>query len=73
LIVPLEGLSHPRALNISRALGADRMRVYSSVGGDVREEIRQAAEDFRQVISLCADYGVRIGYENHEYESSQDI
>lgn len=62
-----------RVLNICRALGADRMRVYSSVGGDVKEELKQAAEDFRQVISLCANYGVRIAYENHEYESSHDV
>jgi sugar phosphate isomerase/epimerase len=62
-----------RVLNICRALGADRLRVYSSVGGDAKEELKQAAKDFRQVISLCAECGVRIGYENHEYESSQDV
>ncbi len=49
------------------------MRVYSSVGGDVQEEIKKAAPDFLQVVPLCADYGVKIAYENHEYESSQDI
>ena len=62
-----------QALDICRALGADRLRVYSSVGGDVKEELRQAADDFRQLIPLCADYGVRIAYENHEYESSHDV
>ena len=62
-----------RVLNICRALGADRMRVYSSVGGDVKEELKQAVEDFGQVIHLCADYGVRIAYENHEYETSHDV
>lgn len=62
-----------RALKICRALGADRMRVYSSVGGDVQAELKQAAEDFRQVVGLCADYGVKIAYENHEYETSHDV
>ena len=62
-----------RVLNVCNALGADRMRVYSSVGGDVKEELKQAAEDLRQVVSLCADYDVRIAFENHEYESSQDV
>ena len=62
-----------RALNICKALGADRLRVFSSVGGDVKEELKQAVKDFRQVIPLCADYGVRIAYENHEYETSHDV
>jgi sugar phosphate isomerase/epimerase len=62
-----------RALHICHALGADRLRVYSSVGGEVKREIAQAVKDFRQVIGLCADYGVKIGYENHEHETSQDV
>ena len=62
-----------RALSICMALGADRLRVYSSVGGDVKEELKQAAKDFRQITPLCADYGVRIAYENHEYETSHDV
>jgi len=49
------------------------MRVYSSVGGNVKDELKQAVVDFRQVISLCADCGVKIAYENHEYESSRDV
>lgn len=62
-----------RVINVCKALGADRMRVYSSVGGNVKQELKQAAEDLRQVIGLCADYGVRIALENHEYEASQDV
>jgi len=62
-----------RVLNICKSLGADTMRVYSSVGGDLKEELKQATEDFLNVISLCADYGVRIAYENHEFESSHDV
>ena len=60
-----------RALDICRVLGADRLHVYSSVSGDVKEELKQAADDFRQGTPLCADYGVRIPYENHEYETPQ--
>ena len=62
-----------RALCICAELGADKMRVYSSVGGDTKQELEQAASDFRQVLDLCADYDVRIGYENHEFESSGDV
>ena len=62
-----------RVLNLCRSLRADRMRVYSSVGGEVKEELKQASDDLRQVIGLCADYGVRIAFENHEYETSQDV
>jgi len=62
-----------RVLNICTALGADTMRVYSSFGGDLKAELQQAAEDLSQMIGLCADYGVRIAFENHEFESSHDV
>jgi len=62
-----------RVLNICKALGADKMRVYSSIGGDVKKELKQAVEDFLQVINICADYGIRISFENHEFESSHDV
>ncbi|MFH1008502.1 MAG: sugar phosphate isomerase/epimerase family protein [Candidatus Latescibacterota bacterium] len=62
-----------RVLHVCHALGAEKMRIYSSIGGDVKEELKQAAEDLGQVIPLCAEYGVRIAYENHEYETSRDV
>jgi 3-oxoisoapionate decarboxylase len=62
-----------RVLKICQALGSDTMRVFSSLGGDVQEEIKQAAIDFKQVIPICTDYGIKIAYENHEFESSADI
>jgi 3-oxoisoapionate decarboxylase len=62
-----------RVLNICKELGADTMRVYSSIGGDIQEELKQAAEDFPRVTSLCAEYGIKIAFENHEFESSADI
>jgi sugar phosphate isomerase/epimerase len=62
-----------RALNICKELGADILRVYSSIGGDVQEEMKQAIDDFKTIVPVCSDYGIRIAYENHEYESSQEI
>jgi sugar phosphate isomerase/epimerase len=62
-----------RVIKICHALGADRMRVYSSVGGALQDELKQAVKDFRQVLPACADHGVKIAYENHEFESSQDV
>lgn len=62
-----------RVLKICNALGADRMRVFSSMGGDVQAELEQAVRDFREVLPLCADYGIKIAYENHEFETSHDV
>ncbi len=66
-------LNLTRVLKICSALGADRMRVFSSMGGDVQAELEQAVEDFREVLPLCADYGIKIAYENHEFETSHDV
>ncbi|BBO73246.1 xylose isomerase [Desulfosarcina widdelii] len=60
-------------LEICTSLGADRLRTYSSFGGDVKQEMAQAIRDFKEVAPAFADAGVRIAYENHEYESSDDI
>lgn len=60
-------------LQVCHRLGADRMRVYSSIGGNVKEELRKAAADLRDVVSVCAEYNVKIAFENHEFETSQDV
>lgn len=62
-----------RILKICELLGSDTMRVFSSIGGNVQEEMSQAIIDFKQVVPLCRNFGVSIAYENHEYESSQEI
>lgn len=62
-----------RILNICRSLGSDRMRVYASVGGCLKKELRQAVKDIRQVLNICVEYGVKIAFENHEFESSHDV
>ena len=62
-----------RKLHLCRALGADVLRTYVSVGGDLGRELARAPEDLRRVLPLCADFGVRIAVENHEYETSSDL
>lgn len=62
-----------RMLNICAALGSDTLRVYSSVGGDPVAELKKASTDLKQVVGLAAEAGVRIAFENHEYESADDI
>lgn len=62
-----------RYLKICTELRADRLRVYSSFGGDVKQEMAKAVQDFKAVAPAFAEAGVRIAYENHEYETSHDI
>ena len=63
-----------RALDICRALGARQVAGLLECRRRCEGRTRAGrAEDFRQVIPLCADYGVRIAYENHEYETSHDV
>jgi 3-oxoisoapionate decarboxylase len=69
--------THPtnltRILKICHALGSKTMRVYSSMGGNVLKELKQAVIDFKYMVPRCIDYDVKIAYENHEFESSEDI
>ena len=60
-------------LRLCEALGADVLRTYVSVGGDVRQELARAPANLRQVLPLCENFGVRIAVENHEYETSGDL
>jgi len=62
-----------KALNICKILGADTIRVYASVGGNIKEELKQAPGQLRQVLPLCIDYGIKVAFENHEYETSQEV
>jgi 3-oxoisoapionate decarboxylase len=62
-----------RILNICNALGSNTMRVFSSIGGEVQKELKQAVIDFKQVVPLCNDYGIKIAYENHEFETAREI
>lgn len=60
-------------LDICTALGVDRLRIFSSFGGDVQQEMQQAVRDFTQVMPAFSKAGVAIAYENHEYETARDI
>lgn len=61
------------ALRICAAVGADVLRTYASFGGDLVQELKQASTNLRKALPMCADLGVRIALENHEYETAQQI
>lgn len=60
-------------LQLCRAVGAEVLRTYASCGGDLARELAAAPGRLRQVLPVCADLGVRIAVENHEYETSAQI
>jgi len=60
-------------LGLCQAVGADVLRTYASCGGDLAQELAEAPERLRQVLPVCADLGVRIAVENHEYETSAEV
>ena len=62
-----------KMLGVCNILGADKLRVYASMGGDIKEELGRAPERLREVLPLCAEYGVKIAFENHEYETSDEV
>jgi sugar phosphate isomerase/epimerase len=62
-----------KCLDICQALGVDRLRTYSSFGGNVQEEMAKAIRDFKEVTPRFEEAGVGIAYENHEFETSHDV
>jgi 3-oxoisoapionate decarboxylase len=62
-----------RALHITHALGGDVLRTYVSVGGDIEQELADAPAQLRRVLGTCAELGVRIAVENHEYETAGQV
>jgi len=62
-----------KMIDICHRLGADRLRTFSSLGGHVAAELEKAKHDFPKVMDRCAAAGVKIAFENHEFESSWDI
>jgi sugar phosphate isomerase/epimerase len=60
-------------LRLCSDLGADVLRTYASCGGDLAMELAQAGDHLRAVVPLCRELGVRIAFENHEYETSADV
>jgi sugar phosphate isomerase/epimerase len=62
-----------KVLDVCSILGADRLRTYSSFGGDVNKELQKAKKDFPKVMDRCAELDIKISFENHEFESSHDV
>ena len=76
------------ALRISAALGADTLRTYVSApedlsgaglrdymrpDGGLARDLAAAVPVIRSVLPLCAELGVRLALENHEYETSAQV
>ena len=62
-----------KALDVCHALGADVLRTYVSLGGDLATELQQAKENIPQIVPKAEALGIRIALENHEYETSDDM
>ena len=60
-------------LGMCRDVGATTLRTYISCGGDLAQELSDAPEHLRAMIPPCRDMGIRIGIENHEYETSDQV
>lgn len=76
------------ALRASHLLGADVLRTYASTpdvlegaalldymqpGGGVDRDLERAVLTLRRLLPICADIGIRIAMENHEYETSAQM
>jgi 3-oxoisoapionate decarboxylase len=62
-----------RSLHLCSDLGADVLRLYAPPENDLDVALDKAVTGFRTVLPVCQDLGVRIAFENHEYETSERI
>jgi len=62
-----------RMLHLCAELGADVLRIYAPPEDDLNVALNKAVEGFRAVLPVCRDLGIRIAFENHEYETSDRI
>lgn len=60
-------------LQVCRALGADVLRTYEKPSGDLKGDMDRAVTNIRRILPECRDLGVRIAFENHEYETAADV
>lgn len=60
-------------LGVCHALGAGVLRTYEKPSGDLEADKDRAAANLAKIVPLCAELGVRIAFENHEYETSADV
>lgn len=84
---PFFELEHLRQmLGVCAALGAGVLRTYVSTpilidgerqrdyaARELPRQLQAAPALLRQLVPLCAELGVRIGVENHEYETAADV
>lgn len=76
------------ALDLCEAIGADRLRTYASTttalrgaelcdymspGGGLDQALAHTVDALREVAPIAADRGIRIGLENHEYETAAQV
>ncbi|ECU9386521.1 sugar phosphate isomerase/epimerase [Salmonella enterica subsp. diarizonae] len=62
-----------RALYIAHKLNADVVRTYINKNEYSQHSMSQAVQDIRSVIPLLKKYRIKLGIENHEYETSDEI
>ena len=62
-----------RTLQLCSSLGADVLRLYAPPEDDLDAALAKAVTGFRAVLPVCRDLGIRIAFENHEYETSDRI
>jgi len=62
-----------RSIDVCKALGAKTLRTYQRPTGDVKKDMADATRNLQQILPRCEKDGVRIAFENHEYETAADI
>jgi sugar phosphate isomerase/epimerase len=60
-------------LDMCAALGVEVLRTYEKPSGDIEHDMDRAVENLRSIVPACSDLGIRIAFENHEYETSDDV
>jgi sugar phosphate isomerase/epimerase len=61
-----------KVIDIANQIGADVIRTYV-VGKYDAEKMAKAAEDLKQVVPLLKKYRIKLGLENHEEETTDEI
>jgi len=62
-----------RGIDVCKALGAKTLRTYQLPTSDVKRDMAEAAQNLQKILPRCEKEGVRIAFENHEFETASDI
>jgi sugar phosphate isomerase/epimerase len=62
-----------QVLDICHVLGANVLRTYEKPTGNLNRDMTVAVQNLKQIIPICKNYGIYIAFENHEYETAQDV